>query len=309
MNRPLRYVRGLPPLNPLRAFEVAARHKSFTLAADELCVTQGAISRSVRTLEDFFGVPLFERTGHGLELTDKSRKLAHKLTEVFGELHDATNEFLGSKTSPVITVWCYTSFAIGYLIPHLPDFQLHHPDIKVRLVSAMDSIELGHEQIDVRIRYGRGMWKGYTNTLLFTDELTPVCSRRILDPDQRPYDISALQDLTLIHQDLRRNDWPDWLALAGEPNLNPKDNLMFDELSVAYQAAIAGLGVVMAQRAYFQHERATGELFAPFEQVLKRDLGYYLSAPSDRRMTKEVVQFRDWLADSLKKSLADPTTA
>jgi LysR family transcriptional regulator, glycine cleavage system transcriptional activator len=97
MNRPLRYVRGLPPLNPLRAFEVAARHKSFTLAADELCVTQGAISRSVRTLEDFFGVPLFERTGHGLELTDKSRKLAHKLTEVFGELHDATNEFLGPR--------------------------------------------------------------------------------------------------------------------------------------------------------------------------------------------------------------------
>jgi LysR family glycine cleavage system transcriptional activator len=293
-------------LNPLRAFEVAARHRSFTQAADELCVTQGAISRSVRTLEDFFGVPLFERTSHGLELTDKSKKLAHDLTEIFGMMSDATGDFIGSKTQPVLTIWCYTSFAIGYLIPHLPDFQMHNPDIKVRLVSAMDSADFNQDQIDVRVRYGRGHWKGFDSTLLFHEELTPVCSPKVLDPAGRPYDVSVLGEQILLHQDLRRNDWPEWLALAGAHDLHARDNLMFDELSVAYQAAIAGLGVVMAQRVYFRQEIETGQLFAPFDTVLKRDLGYYLTVPSERRITPQITAFRDWLASSLKASLGQP---
>jgi LysR family glycine cleavage system transcriptional activator len=304
MNKPVRPTRGLPPLNPLRAFEAAARHKSFTHAADELCVTQGAISRSVRTLEDFFGVPLFERTGNGLALTDKSEKLAASLTEVFGQLNDATSEFLGSKTSPVLTVWCYTSFAIGYLIPHLPDFKLHFPNIKVRLASGTDSMEFSHDQIDLRIRYGRGHWKGYDSTLLFKEELRPVCSPKLLDPKKRPYSPDVLRALTLLHQDLRRNDWPEWLELAGASSLRPHDNLMFDELSVAYQAAISGLGVVIAQRAYFRHELETGQLFEPFEPVLHRDFGYYVTIPNDRRVNNQVHQFRDWLVNTLQQSLS-----
>ena len=305
MTKPVRPTRGLPPLNPLRAFEAAARHRSFTQAADELCVTQGAISRSVRTLENFFGVPLFERTGHGLAPTEKSEKLAASLTDIFGQLNDATSAFVGSRSSPILTIWCYTSFAIGYLIPHLPDFQLHHPEFKVRLVSASDNIDLSQDQIDVRIRYGRGHWKEYDNTLLFREELRPVCSPRLLDPAKAPYDVSALRNFTLLHQDLRRKDWPEWLALAGAPDLTPRDNLMFDELSVAYQAAIAGLGVVIAQRAYFRNELETGRLFEPFETVLSRDLGYYLTVPHDRRVTPQVVAFRDWLVNTLQESLAD----
>lgn len=304
MVKPTRPTRGLPPLNPLRAFEAAARHRSFTQAADELCVTQGAISRSVRTLEDFFGVPLFERTGNGLALTEKSEKLANTLTEVFGQLNDATSEFLGSKSAPVLTVWCYTSFAIGYLIPHLPDFKLHHPEVKVRLVSATDSMELSQDQIDVRIRYGRGHWKGYDSTLMFKEEIRPVCSPKLLDPKKRPYDPDVLRALTLLHQDLRRNDWPEWLALVGAQDLRPHDNLMFDEASVAYQAAISGLGVVMAQKAYFRHELETGALFEPFDPVLHRDLGYYLTVPSDRRVNAHATAFRDWLVDTLQQTLA-----
>ncbi|QGZ93677.1 Gcv operon activator [Terricaulis silvestris] len=304
MTKPIRPTRGLPPLNPLRAFEAAARHRSFTHAADELCVTQGAISRSVRTLEDFFGVPLFERTGNGLALNDKSEKLAASLTEVFGMLNDATSEFLGNKSSPILTVWCYTSFAIGYLIPHLPEFKLHHPQIKVRLASGTDSMEFSEDQIDVRIRYGRGHWKGYESTLLFKEELRPVCSPKLLDPKKRPYNVDILRALTLLHQDLRRNDWPEWLELAGAVNLRPHDNLMFDELSVAYQGAIAGLGVVIAQRAYFRRELETGQLFEPFDHVLHRDLGYYVTIPSERRVNPQAIAFRDWLVNTLQESLS-----
>ena len=164
-----RGIRRTGPLNPLRAFEVAARHMSFTVAADELCVTQGAISRAVKTLEDYFGVPLFKRMGNGLELTPKSRVLAYKLTDIFTQLADATEEFQGNKASHVLTVWTYTSFMIGFLIPRLPDFQLKHPNIKVRLISATDSTEFNREQVDVRLRYGHGHWQGFDSTLLFRE--------------------------------------------------------------------------------------------------------------------------------------------
>jgi len=294
-----RSVRRTGPLNPLRAFEVAARHMSFTVAADELCVTQGAISRAVKTLEDYFGVPLFKRLGNGLELTPKSKVLAHKLTDIFSQLADATDEFQGSKTSHVLTVWTYTSFMIGFLIPRLPDFQLRNPNIKVRLISATDSIDLNRDQVDVRLRYGHGHWQGFESTLLFREELRPVCSPKLLGEGRATMDFAELEQQVLLHYDGRRNDWADWLTAAGHAELTPRDNLLFDELSVANQAAIAGVGLAMVQKAYFSNEIAGGQLVAPFETVLKRDRGYYLTVSRERRNAEHVAIFRDWLLAQL----------
>ena len=294
-----RGARRTGPLNPLRAFEVAARHMSFTVAADELCVTQGAISRAVKTLEDYFGVPLFKRLGNGLELTPKSRILAHKLTDIFSQLADATDEFTGSKASHVLTVWTYTSFMIGFLIPRLPDFQLKHPNIKVRLISATDSTDFNRDQVDVRLRYGHGHWQGFDSTLLFREELRPVCSPKLLEPGATQMDFAELEKHVLLHYDGRRHDWADWLAAAGHPELVAHDNLVFDELSVANQAAIAGVGLAMVQKAYFQNEIANGQLVAPFETVLRRDRGYYLTVSRERRNAEHVTIFRDWLIEQL----------
>jgi LysR family glycine cleavage system transcriptional activator len=293
-----RTVRRTGPLNPLRAFEVAARHMSFTVAADELCVTQGAISRAVKTLEDYFGVPMFKRLGNGLELTPRSRILAHKLTDIFSQLADATDEFTGSKTSHVLTIWTYTSFMIGFLIPRLPEFQLRHPNIKVRLISATDSTDFNRDQVDVRLRYGHGHWSGFDSTLLFREELRPVCSPKLLS-DGGAMDFAELEKQVLLHYDGRRHDWADWLVAAGHPELNPRDNLVFDELSVANQAAIAGVGLAMVQKAYFQNEIASGQLVVPFDVVLKRDRGYYLTVARERRNAEHVVLFRDWLTEQL----------
>ncbi|MBJ7439515.1 MAG: transcriptional regulator GcvA [Sphingopyxis sp.] len=304
-----RGVRRTGPLNPLRAFEVAGRHMSFTVAADELCVTQGAISRAVKTLEDYFGVPLFKRLGNGLEMTPKSRVLAYKLTDIFTQLADATEEFQGSKASHVLTVWTYTSFMIGFLIPRLPDFQLKHPNIKVRLISATDSTEFNREQVDVRLRYGHGHWQGFESTLLFREELRPVCSPRLLKEGHEGMDIEEISKHILLHYDGRRHDWSDWLAAAGYPELAPRDNLVFDELSVANQAAIAGVGLAMAQKAYFQNEIDNGQLIAPFDTVLRRDRGYYLTVPRERRNAEQVTVFRDWLLDQLADQLGETNTA
>lgn len=294
-----RTARRTGPLNPLRAFEVAARHMSFTVAADELCVTQGAISRAVKTLEDYFGMPLFKRLGNGLELTPKSRVLAYKLTDIFTQLADATEEFTGSKASHVLTVWTYTSFMIGFLIPRLPDFQLRHPNIKVRLISATDSTEFNRDQVDVRLRYGHGHWPGFDSTLLFREELRPVCSPKLIEANGGPLSIGDLARHVLLHYDGRRHDWADWLAAAGHAELTPRDNLVFDELSVANQAAIAGVGLAMVQKAYFQNEIAAGQLVAPFDTVLHRDRGYYLTVTRERRNADHVAVFRDWLTEQL----------
>jgi LysR family glycine cleavage system transcriptional activator len=293
-----RGARRTGPLNPLRAFEVAARHMSFTVAADELCVTQGAISRAVKTLEDYFGVPLFKRLGNGLELTPKSRVLAHKLTDIFSQLADATDEFQGSKTSHVLTVWTYTSFMIGFLIPRLPDFQVRHPNIKVRLISATDSTDFNRDQVDVRLRYGHGHWQGFDSTLLFREELRPVCSPKLLE-GRSTMALAELEKHVLLHYDGRRNDWSDWLAAAGQPELTPRDNLVFDELSVANQAAIAGVGLALVQKAYFQNEIASGQLAVPFDTLLRRDRGYYLPVARERRNADHVTVFRDWLLEQL----------
>lgn len=299
-----RAVRRTGPLNPLRAFEVAARHMSFTLAADELCVTQGAISRAVKTLEDYYGAPLFKRVGNGLELTPKSRILANRLTDIFVQLADATEEFLGQKTSQVLTVWTYTSFMIGFLIPRLPDFQVKHPHIKVRLISATDNAEFNRDQVDVRLRYGRGHWHGFESTLLFQEALRPMCSPKLLEPGRTKMSLEELSKHTLLHFEGRRHDWSDWLSAAGQPDLVPHDNVVFDELSVALQAAISGLGIAMAQKAYFHHEIENGHLVEPFDTVLHRDLGYYLTVARDRRNADHVAQFRNWLLGQLAEEEA-----
>ncbi len=295
-----RSARRIAPLNPLRAFEAAARHLSFTQAADELCVTQGAVSRSVKALEDYMGEPLFERCHNGLLLSEKSDMLAHRLTDIFDRLGAATAEFRGQKSTSILTVRTYTSFMIGFLLPNLANFQVLHPKVKVRLVSGTDSVELSRSQEDVRIRYGHGQWRGVESTLLFHDQLRPVCSPKLLDPAKRPYSPKVLKDHVLLHQEFRRSDWPDWLASVKGENITAKDNLTFEELSVAYQAAISGVGIVIAQRPYFAREIAEGQLFEPFDTVLHRDLGYYLTIPHERRDVPQVVAFRNWLVQAFR---------
>jgi len=293
-------IRRIAPLNPLRAFEAAARHLSFTQAADELCVTQGAVSRSVKALEDYMGVPLFERCHNGLLLSEKSDILAHRLTDIFDRLSAATSEFKGEKNASILTLRTYTSFMIGFLLPNLADFQILHPKIKVRLISGTDSVELSRNQEDVRIRYGHGQWRDVESTLLFRDQLRPVCSPKLLDPAKRPYPISVLKDHVLLHQEFRHNDWPDWLACAGAEDFTAKSNVTFEELSVAYQAAISGAGIVIAQRPYFTREVAEGQLFEPFDTILHRDLGYYLTIPHERRDVPQVVAFKEWLVKAFR---------
>lgn len=282
-------------LNPLRAFEAAARHLSFTKAADELGVTQGAISRHIRALEERFGFPLFERTRQGIALNHAARIFAHELEDAFARIARATDNLVATQTHSVITVRGYTTFFIRWLIPRLPAFQRAHPEIEIRLVAATDPVDFSRDAVDVGIRYGHGRWPHWRSDLLFVDSLTPVCSKAYLEGRSGQ---SLLDGSTLLHHNLRPADWPEWLAAAGL-QADAAENLHFEDLSIVYECARASLGIAIGQRAYVQADLASGALVAPFEAVLTRERGYYLVCPAERADAPKITLLRDWLLASV----------
>lgn len=284
-------------LNPLRAFEAAARHGSFTRAAEELGVTQGAISRHIRALEERLGFALFVRHPQGLEIENAARMFANELGEAFSRIARATDNLIATQTHSVITIRGYTTFFIRWLIPRLPRFQLAYPEIDIRLVAAADPVDFDRDAVDVAIRYGSGRWPHWRADLLFLDRLMPVCSPDYLQA--RPKDPQGLLDsATLLHHTLRPSDWPDWLAEAGLRG-DGAEYLHFQDLSIIYECARAGLGLALGQEAYLKDEIASGKLVRPLEPVLTRSRGYYLVCPEDRANAPKIALFRKWLLSSV----------
>ncbi len=285
---------SVPPLNPLHAFEVAARHLSFTKAAAELHVTQGAVSRQIKALEDHLGFELFTRTPAGIVLTPGGHAYAAALTDAFARIARATDELVTARSHTVLTIRSYTTFLVRWLIPLLPSFHVAHPNIEVRLVSASDTVDFQRDNVDLAIRYGSGRWRTLESDLLLTDELFPVCSPALAAAaDLRtPADLARC---TFLHLNLRRMDWPDWLAEAGHAGVEPTNHLFFEDLGVVYQCATAGLGVAIGQGAYVADDLAAGRLVAPLDVVLRRTTGYYLVCPKERAGVTKIAAFRQWL--------------
>jgi LysR family glycine cleavage system transcriptional activator len=288
--------RRVPPLNPLRAFETAARHMSFTKAAEEMNVTQGAVSRQVKALENYLGFGLFERTSKGIELSRNGRAYVSSISGAFEQIARATDEIVTARSHTILTIRSYTTLLVRWLIPLLPEFQIKHSNIEVRLVSGSDPVNFDRDNVDIGIRYGLGRWKDLESDLLFLDALLPVCSPKLLKTAKlkRPEDLTRA---TLLHLNLRRSDWPDWLAAAGHGNLDPAGNLYLEDLGVVYQCAIAGLGVAIGQEPYVRDDLATGRLIAPFDLVLTRPRGYFLVCPRDRVDVTKIMTFRTWLRE------------
>lgn len=300
--------RRLPPLNPLRAFEAAARHRSFTKAAEELNVTQGAVSRHVRALEDRLGFPLFVRTPQGLELQPSSHAFAQAIERAFMEIAQATERLVATRSHSVLTVRAYTTFLIRWLIPRLPDFQFRHPDIEVRVVAASDSVNFEGDLVDVGIRYGDGAWSGWRSHLLFSDELHPVCSPGYLEATDANDARTILRKCRLLHHNLRPHDWPDWLRITGLDNVPIGGNSYIEDLSIIYESACSGLGLAILQKAYVETDLAAGRLICPFETALTRDLGYHIVCPCERADVPKIKTFRDWILSQPDRGVDDSIT-
>jgi LysR family glycine cleavage system transcriptional activator len=302
--QPSRTVGRLPPLNPLRVFEAAARHGNFTRAAAELHITQGAVSQSVRVLEDHLGHSLFHRTASGLHLTPEGGVYARTVGAALRHIADATSEFIDSRHIGVVTIRAYTSFLAHWLIPRIPDFHIRHPDVEVRFIAANDRVRVDHENVDLRVRYGHGRWSGTESALLLRDQLVPVISPKLLAMGGAPYPVDLLARFTWLHSSQRRADWRDWLRAADAPDMTPSFDMVVEELSVVYRLAVSGAGVALGNRHYLQEELSSHRLFEPVTPILKREAGYFLLWSSQRPMTGAALLLREWM----RQTSADSTS-
>jgi len=290
--------RRLPPLNALRAFEAAGRHLSFTKAADELAVTQAAISHQVKALEETLGIQLFRRFNRRLMLTDAGQRYLPALSEAFERIDGATQRLHADEAGGALKISVANSFAAKWLLPRLPTFLARHPDIDVQ-VSASDRLtDFNRDDIDMGIRYGRGAYPGLRVDLLMDDTVFPICSPALVK-GSRPLNAPAdLRHHTLLHDDVRGSEFPDWrvwLKAAGIDDVNPDRGPVYSHSSLVIQAAIEGQGVALARGSLVTLDLEAGRLVRPFGPVLPSNFACYVVAPEATADRPKIKAFRDWL--------------
>ena len=292
--------RRLPPLNALRAFEAAARHESFTRAAEELHVTHGAISHQVKALEEWLGMPLFERRTRAVRLSAAGRGYLPVIEAAFNQIHGATVSLLQAKSDAPLHVTMTSAFAVRWLAPRLGRLWREHPDLDLRLHEApwMADVEPGTAGADLVVRIGDGSAPGLESIPLMSGTVTPMCSPRLLEggpPVERPED---LLEYRLLHS-FSYGPWQDWFAGAGVGNADVAHGPTFDDTNLAYSAALAGQGVGLLHTALTGDEIAAGHLVQPFDSGARDGMGYYIVYPAASSNLPRVTGFRDWLISSV----------
>src|SRR6476469_7187320 len=207
-------LRRLPPLNALKAFEAAARHESFTRAAEELCVTQGAVSHQVKALEAELGIKLFNRERQRLIITEAGRDYLAVLRDAFDRIAVGTERLVQRQTSGVLTVSTSPDFAAKWLVNRLGRFAEAHPDVDLRVSATMHHVDFAREEVDLAVRHGDGNWPGLDTTRLSSEQLFPVCSPKLLTGRRALAKPADILKYPLIHMDSRA-DWTKWLQAAG----------------------------------------------------------------------------------------------
>ena len=289
----------LPPLNALRVFEASARQLSFTRAAEELFVTQAAVSHQIKALEEHLGIKLFMRKNRSLFLTEEGQSYYLDIKDIFNSINEATERLLARGAKGAITVSAQPSFAIQWLVPRLTTFNALHPDIDVR-IKAVDQPENSlTEDVDVAIYYGRGSWPNIHADKLNTEYLIPVCSPLLLQENTisgKPplLSLDALQHHTLLH-DTSRRDWKRWFKQVGVKGVNVNHGPIFSHSAMVVQAALYGQGIALAYSVLAQPDIDSGRLICPFNDVLMSKNAYFVVCREAQREIGKIEAFRLWL--------------
>jgi DNA-binding transcriptional LysR family regulator len=287
--------RKIPSIEALVAFETAARHLSFTRAADELALTQSAVGRQIAQLEDYLGVPLFNRIKKRLSLTDDGAAYATQVREHLDRLErDTLATMAHHGAGGVLELAVIPTFATRWLIPRLPAFYRSHPDITLNLTTRAQPFLFTDTPFDAAIHFGSPIWPGALTQHLFGEEMVPVCSPELLDGTE-PITPGELAELTLLHQSARPDAWGQWFAQAGVHEFNRMKGPRFELFSMQVEAARAGLGVALVPRFFVLQELEDGDLVQPCELALKSDKGYYLVYPERKQNSPLVRAFEGWL--------------
>ncbi len=296
----------LPPLNALKAFEVAARHLNLTKAAAELFVTPAAVSRHIKVLEEYLDVTLFIRGNQGLELTEVALHCYPKLSNGFSTLAEAVTEIRQRTNRRQLTVGMAPSFASKWFIPRMNQFTEMFPDIDLRILSSSDYLESykgakhGRDGTDVSIRFGKGHYPDCHAEKLFSVGVTPLCSPSLLDGEY-PLTKNKADNLvhyTLIHDDTLhggQQDWDTWLSQSGVTDVDTSRGSRFNHVSLALEAAVAGHGVVLTIKELASIDINEGRLIAPFELELPLDYSYHLVMDESKQGDETIDTFVDWI--------------
>ena len=287
-------MRKIPPLRALQVFEAAARQQHFSRAADELCITQSAVSHQIRLLEDHFAQSLFRREGRVLKLTDKGELLYQEAARIFNELSVLNQQISGEKQQ-ALRLAVYSSFAVKWLIPRLSEFRRHQPDIQIRLDMISNDPVLSHSEADMFIT-GQKNQKGYWQQLLHKERLIPVCSPEFINQGQK-LDIDWLvkQQLLTVDEGPLGLDWQRWFEDNDMAIPHHTKQHLFSHVLLAIEAAIVGQGIALASDFMVVDDIAKHRLIAlPFAGI---DTGFEFNFLCKQRRLKEpaIASFINWL--------------
>ena len=286
--------RRLPPLNAIKAFEAAARHESFTRAAEELCVTQGAVSHQVKALESELGVKLFNREPQRLVITGAGRDYLVVIRDALDRIALGTEQLLERQSSGTLTVSTSPNFAAKWLVHRLGRFAEKHPAIDLRVSAALHHVDFAQEDVDVAVRHGDGVAPGLDVTRLCTEELFPVCSPDLMRGERPLRSPADLSGHTLLHLDTRQ-DWSKWLDAAGVEQADLSRGPVLNQASMVIDAAVAGQGIALARTALATQDLISGRLVRPFPLTLPVSYAYWIVCPQATADLPKVTTFRDWL--------------
>jgi len=303
----------LPPLGFVQGFEAAARTLSFTRAADELALTQSAVSRQIKTLEDHLGVTLFERRHRALALTEDGRAFQRIAVDVLDRLQGAINQMRARGTDNQLAVTTVTGFASLWLIPRLKRFTRLNPHIDVRIIANDRILDLERGQIDLAIRYSKADRAPPGAEKLFAEDILPVCHPSLVADAATPLRTPGdLRHHTLLHLDYHGAsrtwfDWGTWMTALGIEDLKPAGSLRFSRYDQMIQAAISGQGVALGVSPLINEAIRSGTLVAPFDRQVDGPHGYYLIRSRAGADKPQVAAFCAWLREEdVEDAIAEP---
>lgn len=284
----------LPPMNSLRVFEAVGRYNSIAKAAEELCVTPGAVSRHIKILEESLSIDLFRRTGRNIVLTEVGNQYWDEITTLFRKMSIATHKVASNDASGPCIIKCPRMFMRNWLLPRLPEFYDMHPDADLRFTVSYSRQELD-PSAHCSIRLGDGNWPELPNTFLMNAEVTPICSPAYLKKSRKINSVEDLKHHTLLHSSRATDYWERWLGSHAHAVLDYAHNIEFEGDGFDYHGALVGLGIGLGRLALIEGEVAAGHLVIPVRNSEYKAESYYFTYFERYKNKPNFKLFYQWL--------------
>jgi LysR family glycine cleavage system transcriptional activator len=284
----------LPPLNALKAFEAAARHESFTRAAAELFVTQGAVSQQVKALEAQLAVKLFNRERQRLVITEAGREYLAVIRDALDRIALGTERLLQRQNTGVLTVSISPDFAAKWLVHRLGNFAEAHQGIDLRVSATLHHVDFAREDVDLAVRHGDGNWPGLDTVKLASEQLFAVCSPKLLSGRNRLTQPADILKFPLIHMDSRA-DWARWMHAAGVDDTRARHGPVLNRANMVIDAAINGQGIALARSTLAAWDLIDGRLVRPFKESLRLTKAIWVVCPKATANLPKITAFTKWL--------------